>query len=391
MSPIKLPIPFLCLVLGCAGIFQPALFRVMAAEATPPSQQELEQINQAISQIEDWLTQAIQQRPDYEQTLAAVEKELNDLILSADSTRTSIASTESQLEALHQRSTSLSQAKTQQTELVQQALRAAYMDGSQSYLKLLLNQEDPALTSRMLHYYQSFSRARVDQIKQYQSTLSQLADTEQRLQTTRDELEKEKRTLEQQSRKLTEVKRVRTQALEEFNQSIRARNGILEKLVADREALEKLIEQVNRAIENIPLPQGQIPFARLKGNLPWPGQGHVLNRFGSSYGNGSLHRQGVTLASETGSPVRAIHSGRVVFSDWLRGSGLLVIIDHGDGYMSLYGHNETLTRTKGSWINTGDTVATAGNSGGQEQTGIYFEIRHNGRPQDPTDWCLPQN
>ena len=129
------------------------------------------------------------------------------------------------------------------------------------------------------------------------------------------------------------------------------------------------------------------PFGKLKGKLPWPVVGKPSNRFGRYRNGTSLRWQGLTIPSTEGNRVEAIHSGRIVFADWLRGSGLLVIIDHGDGYMSLYAHNQSLLKEIGDWVNPGDTIATVGNSGGQQRSGLYFEIRHNGKPTDPKRWC----
>ena len=359
-----------------------------AAELEPPSQQDVEEINQAISQIENWLAEANRERPDYEQRLAEVEQQISAISTSAESTRNSIRQTELLLISLNQRIDDLTQDKLEQTELVKKALRSAYMEGSQSYLKLVLNQENPDLATRMLHYYQSFNQSRLLQISQYEATLEELAYSEQQQQADGKTLVNERLLLDTQLEELNQIKTARQQALEQLDTAINQRSGELDNLIEDRAALEQLIEQVNLAIENIPVPSEQVPFDAMKGNLPWPGQGELLNQFGASYGDGNLERQGVTIAGAEGSPVQAIHGGRIVFADWLRGSGLLMIIDHGGGYMSLYGHNETLTKSKGAWANAGDFIATAGNSGGQEQIGIYFEIRFNGRPQNPSDWCV---
>lgn len=118
-----------------------------------------------------------------------------------------------------------------------------------------------------------------------------------------------------------------------------------------------------------------------------PIAGRVTNRFGSARSSGKLRWNGVFIEAEPGTPVTAVHYGRVVFSDWLRGFGLLLIVDHGDGYMSLYGHNEVLYRETGDWVTAGETIATVGDTGGQNRSGLYFEIRHAGKPTDPQHWC----
>jgi septal ring factor EnvC (AmiA/AmiB activator) len=364
--------------------------KLHAADNNPDTQQELDEINQAIGQIENWLAQAISERPEFEQHLAEIDQKVNEVGLSSTATRASIALTTTELNQLQRRARTLADDKQEQTELVSKAIRAAYMEGSQGHLKLLLNQEDPALAARILHYYRSFNEDRLELINQYQVTLEALTETEQQLREINKALENEQMILDAQLVELTEARQTRQLVLSELDAAITLRSSDLNILLADRATLEELIVQVNRAIENIPAPNEQSLFATLKGKLPWPGQGELINQFGAIYGDGNLERQGITIASIEGSPVRAVHGGRVVFADWLRGSGLLLIIDHGEGYMSLYAHNETLTRKTGAWVNAGESIATVGNSGGQAETGIYFEIRYNGTPQNPGDWFAPR-
>jgi septal ring factor EnvC (AmiA/AmiB activator) len=151
--------------------------------------------------------------------------------------------------------------------------------------------------------------------------------------------------------------------------------------------MELLLEELRLSIANISLGSDQQDFATMKGLLPWPVAGRLSNNWGSSYGLGDLNWEGVTVDAREGSEVRAIHHGRVVFSDWFSSSGLLLIIDHGDGYMSLYAQNQALFKEVGEWVNSGETIATVGNTGGKEEYGLYFEIRHNGESEDPSAWC----
>ena len=136
----------------------------------------------------------------------------------------------------------------------------------------------------------------------------------------------------------------------------------------------------------VPRPSEHIPFPELKGLLPWPGDGPLVARFGANYEIGNLRRKGIIIAAEEGSAVRAVHSGRVVFANWLKGSGLLIILDHSDGYMSVYAHNQTLLKHSGDWVGGGEIISTTGSSGGQDSAGIYFEIRQNGVASNPLDW-----
>jgi len=134
-------------------------------------------------------------------------------------------------------------------------------------------------------------------------------------------------------------------------------------------------------------PNEKQDFDKLKGHLPWPVKGRILARYGTSKDQGHLKWRGVLIATKYGTPVKAISHGRVAFSDWLQGFGFITIIDHGDGYMSLYGHNETLLKQAGDWVNAGDVIATSGDSGGQPRPALYFEIRSHGKPVNPSNWC----
>jgi septal ring factor EnvC (AmiA/AmiB activator) len=131
---------------------------------------------------------------------------------------------------------------------------------------------------------------------------------------------------------------------------------------------------------------GQQPFHSRKGKLRWPARGRLAQRFGAPR-SGGLRWRGVMIEAQEGGEVRAVSQGRIAFSDWMRGFGLLLIIDHGDGYMSLYGHNQTLYKEVGEWVDTGEVVALLGASGGRTESGLYFEMRHKGRPINPVHWC----
>jgi len=370
-----------------AGFWLPHL----RAADTPPSEQQLAEINTAIDRVKAWLEQANLQHPEYEQNLQAVELRLATVTRQISTTRNSIDAGNTQLNALQQQQQQLLAQKRQQTEIIKQLIRAAYMEGSQSMLKLVLNQEDPAEAARMLYYHRLINEHRLAQVQDYERTLTNLENTELEIQNSNNKLITENEKLALQLQEMEMQRQARQQALATLEASIAERDAELQKLQADREALELLLEEVQRAMEAIPLPGSQQPFAQRQAGLPWPGSGSLLSRFGDRYGNGELQRQGITLDAETGDPVRAVHGGRVVFANWLRGSGHLMILDHGDGYLSLYGYNETLTQQQGDWVNAGEVIATAGNSGGQRQSGIYFEIRYNGRPVDPLAWLEPEN
>lgn len=379
---MPLPRTLLLLVLPAVLAASPC-----SAAEDPAPEEQLAEINTAIEQIEEWLNSAANNRSDLERALREATQAIDSATTEIASNETAIAEVEQQLETLTQRSAELEQARDEQQELVKRALRASYMSGQESYLKLLLNQEDPALSGRMLRYYSEFNDTRLSQIQAFRSTLTELAATTTGIERASQELFDRQTELENQLASLNESRTTRSALLEELDSDIASRSNELEQLTEDRARLEELIEQIADAIASIPPPEQLTPFSQARGNLPWPVEGSRLNVFGAAYSDGNLHRQGIVLAAEPGTPVRAIHPGRVVFSDWLRGSGLLVVVDHGEGYMSLYANNQTLIKRTGDWVNRNEALATAGTNGGLDRPGIYFEIRHDGQAQDPADWC----
>ena len=172
-----------------------------------------------------------------------------------------------------------------------------------------------------------------------------------------------------------------------LTQELNDQSRQLDRLQSDERDLQTLITGLEEALADIPAehPQ-QLAFVGLRGRLPWPASGRIVNRFGSPK-LGALVWDGVMISAPEGREVRAVHHGRVAFADWLRGFGLMLIVDHGDGYMTLYGHNQSLFKEAGDWVEVGEPVALVGSSGGREQAGVYFGIRYQGRAVDPAKWC----
>src|SRR5438105_313290 len=263
-------------------------------------------------------------------------------------------------------------------------LRAAYTIGRQEPLKLLLNQKDPALAGRIFAYYGYFGRARAAQIRLIEEDVQRIAELEGQLDAEDQqlaELERQQRAQLHQL-ELSRVERSHVLASLEAQSHTRAQN--LERLRSQQAGLEKLLRELRAAVERFPI-EGNDVFARLRGRLAWPVSGRVVARFGDSRAGG-VRWDGVLVATERGAPVKAVCQGRVIYADWLPGLGLLTIVDHGDGYLSLYGHNERLYKAAGEPVATGDTIAAAGDRGGSSRPELYFEIRKGGRPVDPRPW-----
>jgi len=263
-------------------------------------------------------------------------------------------------------------------------LRAAYLIGRQEPLKLLLNQKDPELAGRMFAYYSYFGHARAGQIRLIEEDVQRLAELDGELAAADEklaELEKQQRA---QLAVFEQARERRSQVLANLEAQSHTRAQNLERLRTQQTGLEKLVRELRAAMERFPV-AGNDAFTRLRGKLAWPVSGHLLARFGDARAGG-VHWDGVLVATERGAPVKAVCQGRVIYADWLPGLGLLAIVDHGDGYLSLYGHNERLYKAAGEQVAAGDTIAAAGDSGGSPRPELYFEIRKGGKPVDPRPW-----
>ena len=266
-------------------------------------------------------------------------------------------------------------------------IRAAHMIGKREPIKLLLNQRDPAETGRVLVYYQYFGKARASQIAAIDAHLAEIDALDAELAA------EEQRLLELEEQQRGEVTRLQTarerrgKALVSLDAESKNRARELQRLKDQQGGLEKLVRELRRALERIDKfpTDSKDAFAKLRGKLAWPVAGKLIASYGQTRAGG-MKWDGVLLAGAQGTPVRAVYHGRVVYADWLSGLGLLTIIDHGDGYLSLYGHNERLYKEVGERVTAGDTIATLGDSGGRPRPELYFEIRKAGKPVDPRPW-----
>ena len=313
------------------------------------------------------------------------EETLAQLVSDIEATNLSIDNSNKTIQQLDRRRQQLLPLKRQQAYLVRQELQSAYRMGQQDQIKLLLNQENPELMARMLRYYQYITAARSQKIQQFLDTMNEISQLKSETESEQAKQVAWRQQLQDKLSKAEQAKQLRKLTVTQLQNQINDTQSQLVELNRSYKQLEELIQSVAEAMVNIE-PQEEVePFSRQKGKLPAPIKGKVLNRYGSQRA-GSLKWQGVTIAAVEGSEVKAIHYGRVVFSGYLRGYGLLTIIDHDDNYMSLYGHNQVLRVNVGDWVTPKQVIALAGNTGGQLQPSLYFEVRHNNRPQNPFRW-----
>lgn len=275
---------------------------------------------------------------------------------------------------------------TERAALTRQ-LRAVFLGGRQDRLQLWLNQEDPALASRTAGYYDYFYRRRAQQVAAVRDAATQLDAAEAALRAETEELAALEGRAAAERTELEGMRDLRRTAVDALAARLQEHGQTLAGLRRDETRLQRLLEELRQALERIPAdgPGGR-PFAERRGRLPWPAGGEVLARFGDQR-TAAPAWDGVLIATPAGTEVRAIHRGRVAFAEWLRGFGLLLILDHGDGYMSLYGQNDSLLKETGEWVEAGEPVAVVGSSGGAAGVGVYFAIRHRGQALDPSIWC----
>ncbi len=356
-----------------------------------PDEQEvrskLEKLQGDIQRIGQEISADSARRNDLQQELREAELKLGRLQNEMTANQHALAASQEELTGLKQQRSELERARDAQQARIALELKTAWQLGQQGQVKVLLNQESPHTVARAMAYYRYFFTARNELVANYRETLGQLQELELRIAGTLDQLAVQQATLEEQQAQLVTAQATREQAVANLSDSIQSKGEQLQQMEQNRRELESLVAAIEKALTDLEVPDDYQPFKSARGKMPWPLAGRRANNFGKPRNEGKMLWQGVTIPAKEGASVNAIHHGRVVYADWLRGSGLLVIIDHGDGYMSLYAHNQSLLREVGEWVSAGTPVSTVGNSGGQEQAALYFEIRHQGKPTNPAQWC----
>ncbi len=268
--------------------------------------------------------------------------------------------------------------------LIEKQINQQYKMGNQARLQLLLTQRDPETLDRVIRYYDFVNeelRSDMLQFKEKLALLSgterELTDTEQQMLVKRDELKGEVLALRQSRTK-------RKETLTKLKKTLSSDKTKLKQLQLDQKRLQAVLREIEKSLNFASLVKDDKKFSQLKGKLPWPIKGRVKQSFGTVQNN--IRYDGIWIGAKEAAPVKAVHHGRVVFSDWLRGYGLVLIIDHGSGYMSLYGYNQSLMLETGDWVSAGDVVATVGRSGGKDVNGLYFAVRYKGKPSNPKRW-----
>ncbi|HSQ03514.1 MAG TPA: peptidoglycan DD-metalloendopeptidase family protein [Burkholderiales bacterium] len=386
---------FLCTLLLVSGA--PAV----AAPSPAAAKEELRQLRERIESLQRELTSAQESKSEVADALRASERAISDANRTLRELSVQSQAATDRLGDLQTQTRQGEEKMYRQQRLLGELLYRRYLAGTPEPLRLLLSGESPNRIARELYYYAHISRARADLITRMRENLARLrvltAEAEQQaanLAAIAAEQALQKRRLERE-------KRTRSQLLARISRDIQRQRREFGTLKRDENRLTRLIERLGRIMARTPPPRPQphlrnerLPdrssetsaFAQLKGRLALPVRGELTNRYGSPRSDGGVVWRGLFIAARAGEAVHAVASGQVVFADWLRGFGNLLILDHGDGYMSLYGCNETLYKQVGQEIKAGETIAAVGNSGGGTDSGLYFELRYQGKPFDPLTW-----
>ena len=381
-------LPFLRWLLPLLGLLLAfSLQTVDAASERQLKEAELRQLRDRIGKLQQEMNRVRTRYDQLQQELRQSEQQIGRINRNIRDLDGSLQQVGQRVNGLRARQGTLQQDLSGQRDYLAGQVRAAYAMGRQETLKILLNQENPATVGRVMTYYDYLNKARSQRIGQLNDTITELEqirialDEElARLRSLRTEREQERLALEQSTRQ-------RGQVRDQLQAELQDKDQRLNHMQHNEKQLADLIRALVEALDDIPKDLGnQQAFASLRGQMQLPARGPILASFGSSRNLGGLSWQGIKIGANEGQEVRAVSHGRVAFADWLRGYGLLLIIEHGDGYMSLYGHNKSLLKEVGDWVSRNEVIAQVGDSGSDSRSGLYFEIRKNGKPIDPIRW-----
>lgn len=360
------------------------------AAAENNKKNELEAVRDEIAGVQADLSAREKDRETLQKQLRDISLEISENQKKLRQLEQQIAIQDARIEELQSQQDTATEQQQAELEALYEQLRAAYINAQPGYLKMLLNQQSPTELMRFNEYYRYFHAARRQQIEAINDKLAAISEEQKALyqaQKKLDELYQSQQETQQQLKSRTSA---REQTMAQLNQQIQSQRERLGDLQQQEKDLQALIESLRRKAEKTPPKSAPMkpsqPFASLTGKLPWPVEGRIIADYGSSRNVGKLSWKGILINSKVGQDVQATAGGNIVFSDWMRGFGLLLIIDHGDGYMTLYGNNDSLLKSTGESVQSGEIVARSGSQGVKQTAGVYFEIRHQGQPADPKKW-----
>jgi len=349
---------------------------------------ELTRLRQQISSLRHELVKTKSLHDSVRAELRRLEREISDRIRALKIIKYRLRQSTRKLVGLKSRRHQYQKNLATQRALLGQQVRAAYVIGRQEFLKLMLNQENPAAVGRAMTYYDFFNRARSKRIADARQTITRLEGVRLAIQKEQKQLKQLQASRQAEKIALEKTSGARALVVARLNKELQSKGEKLARWLEDERRLQRVVEAIHEVMPETITNRSDGPlFSAQRGHLRWPTKGKIRDLFGKPREAGQVRWNGVLISAREGNAVRAISHGRVAYADWLRGYGLLMIIDHGNGYMSLYGHNQSLFKETGDWVEAGEVIGRVGKSGGQNQAALYFEIRHNGKPRNPTKWC----
>ncbi|WP_417526411.1 murein hydrolase activator EnvC family protein [Marinomonas shanghaiensis] len=360
----------------------PSLSWAAGEPQTPEeAKQQIQALQKDLQKLNSWLKDLKSERSGVEKQLESKEKEIQALLKKIQNIQESLKKGDEQLGELRVQQRSLQLSIQQQNEQIAAQLRAVYRSGNEESIKLLLNGNTSEEAQRLVQYNRYFSTARQSLINGFANEVNDLNLVEKSIRSHRAQQAKEESQLKEERNRLLSQQTERQNLLVKLDQDLAQGDKRSKQLLQDQQNLQDMLQRLEEALADVKIPDQDVPFSSQRGKLVKP-----LKTLATLPTTGSINLGGVTLRAKEGEPVHAIFSGRVVFSDWMRGFGFLLILDHGDGYMSLYGYNQSLLKEVGEWVGANDTVAMAGSTGGRPDAALFFAIRHNGTPLKPLSW-----
>lgn len=413
-------------VVAHAGLMLIMLLHVLPAHAEKKPEQtkrELNDVHERLESLKKELNSSQEARKDAADALKESEIAISEANKKLYEINQRQLENKKILSKLQSDSEATNHALAQQQKLLSGQLYQQYVYGQQSYLRMILQSEKPSEIARDVHYFSYIAKARADTIRQMQDNLAKINRLNEETAAALQEVAELKQKQMEERRALQQQKAAKSKVVKSLSQQINAQRSEIKKLSRDEKRLAQLVERLAEIARAKPAPRkvarkntSQTPaaaptdsgktsseivasnhalpsddlsginFAALKGKLRLPVRGDVTNRFGANRADTGISWKGLFIKANEGAEVKSVASGRVVFADWLRGFGNLIIVDHGDGYMSLYGNNQAVLKQAGDNVRSGDAIAYVGNSGGNETNGLYYELRRQSRPFDPLSW-----
>jgi len=360
----------------------------LSDEQREEKKEELENLRQRMSELRQKIEKKQEEKNSATKFLKDIEVRIGERAYVLKKINRHLRKKKRELKKLKKQHRKTLNKLASQRNILSEQIRSSYMIGRQEYLKLLLNQENPAAIGRTLTYYDYFHKARSHNIDEAVVTIEKLNHLTLQVKTKAEELKASRKQQRVEKQKLEDDFIDRSIVIKQMEDEIAKQGNRMKTFVANEQLLQELLKEIRNIMPSMLTEiDKRETFAKRRGRLKWPVKGKVKRLFGKSRQAANLKWNGVLIPSREGKDVKAISHGRVAYADWLRGYGMLVIIDHGDGYMTLYGYNQALYKETGDWVEEGEVIATVGRSGGQLKSALYFEVRVKGQPSNPTKWC----